>query len=134
MASDVVVDTHVLLWMLGDDRKLSARARRAIHEAQRVVVSSISFWEVGMLVAKGRVELDRPLDRWCADVLASGIVTDAPVAARVAVAAASLVDFHGDPADRLIAATATSIGAPLVSKDRLLRNWARTAGAVPCVW
>ena len=58
MSSDVVVDTHVLLWMLGDDRKLSARARRAIDEAQRVLVSSISFWEVGMLVEKGRVELE----------------------------------------------------------------------------
>ena len=56
-----VLDTHALLWWLAEDGRLSKRARRTIDESPLVGVSAISMWEVAMLVAKRRVELDRPV-------------------------------------------------------------------------
>ena len=59
--ADVLLDTHALVWWLGERGKLSQSAMEAIKGAQAVRISAISFWEVGMLVAKGRISLDRPM-------------------------------------------------------------------------
>ena len=130
----IVVDTHVLLWWLADDERLSAPAEEALRRAASVLVSPITFWEVAMLVNKGRVELDRTSMQWTNDVLAAGRVTDAPLTPEIAIAAAGLVGMHGDPADRFIAATAITAGVALVSKDQRLRGWAAESGEVVCIW
>lgn len=129
----VVLDTHVLLWWLADDRPLGRNAKRAITDARTLVISAITFWEVGMLLDKGRVQLDRPLRRWTQDVLAADRVTCDPLSAQLAARAAQLVDLHGDPADRMIAATAIEREAPLITKDDRIRSWARS-GAVATIW
>ena len=133
MADDVLLDTHALLWWQEGSEQLGAGALTAIDAAARILISPISCWEVAMLVAKGRVALDRPVVRWVDD-LVSGTVAIAELTPRIATAAGSLVDFHGDPADRLIYATAAEGRLTLVTKDRRLAARAATEGDVQVVW
>ena len=130
----VVVDTHTLLWWLGDRARLSVRARRTLDGATSIAACSVSFWEVGMLAEQGRIQLDRGIELWTHDLVASGEVVDAPVTSTIAASASTLDGFHGDPADRFIVATALAFGIPLVTKDRNLRNWARASGRLRAVW
>lgn len=129
--ADILIDTHVLLWWQARSRKLSQRARSSIDAAHHVFVSPISFWEVSMLVVKGRVELDRPTQTWVTDFLASSKAALAELTPETAVAAGQLEDFHGDPADRIIYSTAAAFGVRLISKDRRLRDF---DGTVRVLW
>ena len=104
-----------------------------IGEASVVGVSAISMWEVAMLVSKRRVELDRPVGMWANDLSATPGVAVLPIDGSIAVVAGELSEFHGDPADRLIVATALSVRAHLVSKDERIRSWAKVAGALTAV-
>src|SRR4051794_37931212 len=97
---------------------LSVSAKDAIRTADRLGVSAISCWEVGMLAEKGRLKLDRPTGAWVQTALRWSRVVALPVTSEIAVAAATFPPgFHGDPADRIIAATASIHGAPLVTRD-----------------
>ena len=118
----IVLDTHAWIWWTADPERLSARARHAIEQATEVGVAAISCWEVAMLVEKARLELDRDVLVWVQQALAQPRCVFLPLTPEVAVAAASLADQAGDPADRLIAATAISRRAPLVTKDQKLRR------------
>jgi len=126
-----VLDTHAWVWWASDPRKLSARARRAVEAADRLGVCAISCWEVAMLVARGRLVLDREALVWLKQALALPRIDLLPIGPAIAVAAAALgEDFPGDPADRLIAATTLEHKAKLVTKDRRIRSF----GPVPTVW
>lgn len=133
-ADPLLLDTHALLWWQARSSRLSRRARRAIESTHQVLVSPISFWEVGMLVAKGRVALDRATGVWVSDLLAGGTVGSVELTPMIAVAAAELPDFHGDPADRLVYATARATRAQLVTKDPVLRSYAASQGGVRTLW
>jgi PIN domain nuclease of toxin-antitoxin system len=120
----IVLDTHVWIWWISAPRKLSLHARRAIDEAKELAVSAISLWEVAMLVAKSRLELDRDVGLWMRQALAAPRIGLAPLSVEIAVRSTTLGhDFHGDPADRLIVATALELNAALVTKDDRLRSW-----------
>ena len=120
----IVLDTHAWIWWISAPRKLSLRARRAVDEAKELAVSAISLWEVAMLVAKSRLELDRDVGLWMRQALAAPGIRLAPLSAEIAVRSTALGrDFHGDPADRLIVATALELNAALVTKDARLRSW-----------
>jgi PIN domain nuclease of toxin-antitoxin system len=127
----IVLDTHAWIWWISAPRKLSLHARRAIDEAKEVAVSAISLWEVAMLVAKSRLELDRDVGLWMRQALAVPQVLLAPLSSEIAVRSTKLGrDFHGDPADRLIVATALELDAALVTKDDRMRSWEK----VVTVW
>lgn len=87
-----------------------------------------------MLSARNRIRLDRPVDEWVVDVLSADDVDPAPFTAPMAVAAAALQDFHGDPADRFLVATSAQLDVPLVTKDRLIHRYADDTGGVRVVW
>ena len=87
-----------------------------------------------MLASKGRVHLDRDVEVWANDLDAMPRVEVVPVDHRVAARAAVLEDFHGDPADRLIVATAIARRAPLVTRDDRITSWAERTGAVETRW
>lgn len=93
----------------------------------------ISLWEVATLVRLGRVALVRPTLRWVSDLLA-GPVACIDLDAAVAAEAGSLESLHGDPADRIIYATALRHRMPLVTKDRRLSQLAGAPGAVTTIW
>lgn len=122
----VVLDTHVLVWLDEGSPRLGSRSRAAIERAFRaeeLAVSAISFWEVAMLQRKGRLELEGESGEWRAELLRMGLI-EIPVSGRIGIHAANLERFHGDPADRLIVATAQSAGAPLFTADERILDWA----------
>ncbi len=119
----IVLDTHVWLWWASEPSKLGARAREEIDRADRVGVATISAWEVAMLVHKGKIALDRPVERWVPHALASPRVLALNLTASTAVGA-GLLDrerFPGDPADRIIYASARAWDARLATRDAALR-------------
>jgi PIN domain nuclease of toxin-antitoxin system len=121
----IVLDTHVLVWLDGATGDLGSEAAGRIEQEfaeDRVAVSAISFWEVAMLVAKGRLEMARPLALWREELLSAG-VQELAIDGRVGIQAAELSDFHGDPADRLIVAGALQGGWPLVTADQRILGW-----------
>ncbi len=125
----VLLDTHVLVWLLQGNDRLGPRARVAIEAATigqaGVNVAAISVWELGMLVAKGRLTLDRDVGEWVQAALSlpgMGLIALEP---EIAVAASRLPgEVHGDPADRLIVASARHIGAVLITDDKLILDYA----------
>jgi PIN domain nuclease of toxin-antitoxin system len=119
----VVLDTHAWLWWAAEPAKLSRPAQDAIDHAERIGVATISCWEVAMLVEAARIELDRPAGAWVEQALADVRTQPLPLTSTVAVRAALLgrEGFGGDPADRIIYATARNAGARLVTRDRSLR-------------
>lgn len=125
----IVLDTHAWLWWLAEPSRLSRGARRAIDEAETIGVCAISAWELTMLVRRRRISLDRDVGAWVRQALAPARVRQHPLTADVAVAAGLLEAdrFPGDPADRFIYATAQSLRARLVTRDKAIRDFdART--------
>jgi PIN domain nuclease of toxin-antitoxin system len=116
----LVLDTHALLWWATEPARLSRRIRQRLAEAERLGVPTIVFWELAMLVRRGRLAIDIPIRDWTRQVLAVPRVTQLPLTAEIAVLADSL-QMHADPADRFIVATAMVGEHPLATKDRLLQ-------------
>lgn len=123
----IVLDTHTLIWWADGDTKLSRNAAAAIRKGAReggVGISTISAWEVGMLVSKGRLALNMGLDEWFATIESIPGVRMLPLNTSTALDSTRLPgSFHGDPADRMIVATARSENAPLVTADRKIRAY-----------
>jgi PIN domain nuclease of toxin-antitoxin system len=114
-----VLDTHVWMWWVGEDPRLSEDARATIDASDEVVVSAISVWEVATLERLGRLRLLPDVRLWVRRALALPRVSPHPVTTEVALAAGMLPPaFPGDPADRMIYATALTEGARLVTADR----------------
>lgn len=123
----ILLDTHTWVWWVSNPEGLSARARRAIDESMtstRLYVSSISVWEVALLVARGRLLLTLEVDDWIARSEALPQLGFVPVDNHIARKAVGLAPpLHNDPADRIIIATALVLGASIVSKDRKIRGY-----------
>jgi PIN domain nuclease of toxin-antitoxin system len=122
----LLLDTHIWIWWFGSPDNLSERERSAIDavaESRGVALSAISLWEVQMLHSLGRVELDRPFDTWLIEAAAPDVVEVIPLDVSVVLALNALPDsFHGDPADRIIGATARAYDLPLATRDRAIRR------------
>lgn len=121
----ILLDTHALLWLESGSERLGSRTRRLVDRAladEALGVSAITFWEIGMLIAKERLALARPAERLRAELLGSGLV-ELPLTGDAALAAARLESFHADPADRLIVATALASSATLVTADSRILEW-----------
>lgn len=125
----LLLDTHVLVWAFAGEearrlRSVSAELERAAG-AGLVHVSAISGFEIGLLVAGGRLRLDRPPAQWFQEALSRPGVRAVEVAPDIAVEAATLPGpLHGDPADRLLVATARLRSLTLVTADRRLLDYA----------
>jgi PIN domain nuclease of toxin-antitoxin system len=121
----IVLDTHALIWWVSNPEQIPTKARRllerAITDATGVAVSSISAWEIAMLVERGRLELTMRVDDWIARVEALPWLTFVPVDNVIAVRAVRLENLHRDPADRIIVATTLVLNATLVTGDDRLR-------------
>ena len=124
----IVLDTHTLIWWAsGDAEQLSAAALQAIEselDDGKIFVSAISAWELSMLVAKGRIALSMDVAEWLSYVGDIQAVSFVPIDNEIAVKSTELPgEFHKDPADRLIVATARKLAAPLVTVDEKIRAY-----------
>jgi len=127
----IVLDTHALLWWALDPEKLSPAARRACErmEIEGGFASSISIWELGVKVQRGKLELGIAVDD-LARRIESTAVELVPVDTRTWLRSLALDWDHRDPADRVIVATALLRGLPVLTKDAALRGFA----GVECLW
>lgn len=125
--SVVLLDTHVLVWLVAGSARLGSQSRSFIQEAAQensLLVSAITPWEIAMLVSKGRLVLDRELGEWMTVTLALPGIRLAPLSPEVAIASTHLPGtLHADPADRILAATARHLHAVLVTEDQRLLDY-----------
>lgn len=126
----IVLDTATWIWRASDPKRLTTSARRAIDEAERALVSAISVWEVAMLVAKRRIQLDRPVEQWVDIALALPGIQLAPLEPAIAVRSTKLPgEFHPDPADRIIVATALENAVAIITPDDRIRSYPHVQSA-----
>ena len=132
----ILLDTHTLLWWQADGSRLSQAAARAIDRAESILVSPVSFWEVGLLESKGRIHLDRDPFEWVQDVLRDERLLTAAMSPSAAMFAGRLpaLGFAGDPADAMIYATAMQERVPLVTKDQRIRLFAVERKDIRTLW
>ena len=116
----ITCDTHVLLYWVADPQQLSLTAAEALRVGRTedaLGCADIVLWEIAMLATKRRISLPMPINQFIEDLLQSLHLTVVPISSAIAVRAQDTVFQHKDPADRLIAATAMELDAPLITAD-----------------
>ncbi len=130
----IVLDTHAWVWFISNPELLSKRAKRYLDtavEEKAIMISSISVWEVALLIAKKRLILTLELNDWIAKSEMLPFFKFIPVDNSIAIKSVNLPQpLHSDPADRIIIATAISLGAPIVTKDEKILNYSQ----VQTIW
>jgi PIN domain nuclease of toxin-antitoxin system len=121
----LLLDTHVVLWWVGDDRRLGREARRAIATADYVWVSAASGWEVATKISKQHLRVAEPLRI----TVSADNFTELPFTLRHAEELERLPFHHRDPFDRILVAQARVEGATIVTHDRDLEPY-----GVPMIW
>ena len=123
----IVLDTHTWIWFISNPELLSKRAEMAADSAmnaKEIFISSISAWEIALLVEKGRLKLTMDVTDWISQSERLPFFRFIPVDNSIALKAVNLPQpLHSDPADRIIIATAKAIGAPLVTKDEKILKY-----------
>jgi len=130
----ILLDIHVLIcWINGDLARLSPQARKALDSAGPgdLALSSISVWKIAMLVEYGRLALTIHIRQWIARIRQVAAIKFIPVDNDVAIESITLpVQFHKDPADRIIVATARHLGIPILTADEKILTY----GHVGVIW
>jgi PIN domain nuclease of toxin-antitoxin system len=123
----IVLDTHAWAWWISSPAQLSRKAKQRIDQASTsssIYVSSISVWEVTMLVSRSRLALTMEVEDWISRCEALPFLTFVPVDNLIARKANNLPNYiNRDPADRMIIATSIVLGATLISKDRKILDY-----------
>jgi PIN domain nuclease of toxin-antitoxin system len=121
-----LLDTHVLVWLLEGSSRIGPTARRKLSAASGLHISAITPWEIGMLVAKGRLAFDQDASQWIEKALSASGIHLSPLDPVTAVDASRLPgEFHGDPADRIIVSTARRQGLTLATADQAIIDYGR---------
>jgi PIN domain nuclease of toxin-antitoxin system len=120
----ILLDTHAAIWLTsnrGLGRESKIIADKALAD-DRLAISTFSLWEIAMLIRKGRLRALSSASGLRAKLLETGF-RELPLTGEIAILAAELEGLHGDPADRIIAATAIAHDATLVTADENLLQW-----------
>jgi PIN domain nuclease of toxin-antitoxin system len=127
----ILLDTHVWIWLsIRQDQALSLAARKAIRSTSEKWISAISCWELAKLVEKKRIGFSILVQTWIRQSLLEKDLRIAGLSPEVAVESTRLQDFHRDPADQIIVATARILEMPLVTSDQRIRSYP----GVECIW
>jgi PIN domain nuclease of toxin-antitoxin system len=120
--TDLLLDTHVLIWLMNGDETLSPQTRKLIKNTCKqscLLIASISVWEIAMLQSKGKIFLTQPLQQWVKKVASLPYIKVIPLSPEIAIESCELPgEFHGDPADRMIVATCRILDVPLMTRDQ----------------
>ena len=120
----LIVDTHALLWSRRRPSPMGPGSMEEIDaawQADNLAVSAFTFWELAMLRAKDRLDSPADVASWRRELLGQGLI-EIPVDGDIGIRANGLDDFHADPADRIIVATAIG-GHRLVTADERILSW-----------
>ena len=124
----VLLDTHVIIWSLLKPEELTPETQKVIESAQakdQLLISSISLWEIAMLKQKKRINIYEPTKIFLKSIVDIDGLTVVDISPDIAAESTILADnFHGDPADRIISATAVTTGAMLLTRDSQVLSWA----------
>ena len=126
----ILLDTHIWIWLSVSQDRLSQAAKKTIHSTSKKWISAISCWELAKLVEKNRIGFSIPVLNWIRQSLLENDMRIADLSPEVAVESTRLQDFHQDPADQIIVATARVLGMPLITSDRRIRSYP----GVECIW
>ena len=129
----ILVDTHVVVWLAFDQKKISTRARAAIDDARKnaegLAICDITLLELATLASKGRIRLDVSLESFLQEVELRFVVL--PIRGRACIRAMGLpASYPNDPADRIIGGTALAEGLSLLTADRAIRG----ARVIRTIW
>jgi PIN domain nuclease of toxin-antitoxin system len=121
----IVLDTHIWIWWVHGDPRLSGSQEQIIgsNESVGIGVSAISCWEIAKLIEGERIALPLKVEDWFAFALGYPGVSLVELSPEIAIASTRLKGFHRDPADQIIAATANTLGCPLVTSDTKLLDY-----------
>ncbi len=125
----LVLDTHVWLWAMTGNTILKPNFRKAIEHSLKnngVLISPISIWEIGMLVEKRRIQIDMDSQEWIDQALDTPGIRIVAIPPRIAIQSTRLPGtMHGDPADRILVATAHEENAVLITCDEKLLEYGK---------
>lgn len=123
----ILLDTHVWIWLMEGNESLSITFRKTVDRIQGqegILISPISIWEVGMLAEKRRITIDMDCMDWVTQALSQPGIALAPITPQIAIESCRLPgQIHGDPADRLLLATAHYENAVLITCDSKLLEY-----------
>jgi len=133
---EVVLDTHVFLWLINGEKDLSEKSKAIILKAREkgsIGLSAISLWEISMLCAHKRISLNQPCLNWITRSLEGPGIVLCPLSPEIVVESSFLPEqFQGDPADRIIVATARIFSALLVTRDEKILKYSHN-GYLNCI-
>ena len=129
-----LLDTHVLIWMAGEPKRLSKKARQATERATArggLAIASVTLWEIASLVARRRISISGTIANWTTELLSKGGIAVLDLTPQIAELATTFgPDYSNDPIDKIIGATARSHGMPLITADRQLQ----ASPLLNCIW
>ncbi|MGI4775764.1 MAG: type II toxin-antitoxin system VapC family toxin [Janthinobacterium lividum] len=126
--NNIILDTHILLWSFLSPNEISKEVTEAISGAQddsRLFISSITLWEIAMLVNKKRINLFEPTLTFLNSISQAKGLNIVSISTSIAADSGNLLNFHGDPADRIITATTRELAGHLITKDEKILTWAK---------
>ncbi len=123
----LLLDTHILVWFRVEPKRLKAAQKRAVQASlargEALAISAITLWELAWSASRGRIQTTQPLATWLRTIERDPRLEVLPISADVAVQGAQFSGrYPSDPADRIIAATATCAGLTLVTSDDAIRR------------
>lgn len=127
----LILDTHYFLWLMEGNERVT-RNHRLLSEIEQcipkkeILISEISLWEIAMLAVKGRIILSEPLDAWMTQSLRAPGIQSINLTPKIIADSVNLPgEFHSDPSDRIIVASARVLGATLVTQDKQIIKYGK---------
>lgn len=125
----ILLDTHTIIWALIEPEELTVTSKKIIEQAQdenRLLLSSISLWEIAMLKSKKRINIYEPIKEFLRSISNIEGIKIVDILPEIAAESTLLGEqFHGDPADRIITATAIHMSAILFTRDNQILSWSK---------